>query len=71
MPPNDQSKRGAVKKRAYKDITNNEEPLTNSATSSHDSEDDYTTTKGGKRRPKGKTGKEPGDNKKASKGQQS
>jgi hypothetical protein len=57
MPPNDQPKKGAAKKRAYKDIKINEEHVTNSATSSHDSEDDFTTAKSGKRKPKGKTAK--------------
>jgi len=44
MPPSGvlPIRKGAEKKRAYKEITQNEEPVTHSATSSHDSEDDYT-----------------------------
>jgi hypothetical protein len=69
MPPNEQPKKGVAKKRAYKDININEEHVTNSATSSHDSEDDFTTAKSGKRKPKGKTAKLPGEKKNASKNQ--
>lgn len=51
MPPTNQQelppRKGA--KRQYKDI-NNEEPVTHS--SSHDSEEDYTTANNGKRKPK-------------------
>ena len=37
-------------KRQYKDLVNNEEPLTH--TSSNDSEEEYSTANNGKRKPK-------------------
>jgi hypothetical protein len=54
MPPTNQketSRKGAEKKRQYTEIANKEEPVTNSNTSSHDSEDEYVDAKTGKMKP--------------------
>jgi len=73
MPSTNQTeptRKGGDKKRAYKEITNNnEDPVTHS--SSQYSEEEYTSGINGKRKPKGPNASNKEATKKASKNQQS